>query len=243
MMTFTDAEGRVEHRIYPNMVPPITFYDSANVKCTLRNGAEVIRFMKGPEYPFRDGMEEFNPTEKEMQDAPKKDAINPDHYKSYMVVDTGEDAIVTLQWMEAQQYKPYWRANPRAFVQAVLLQADKYLSRMGKKDDETQEMLKALWYTKFAAAFMKNGLSPIWIEEIDTTLEMGPESNVRNNQYIDKATEENRREMESVFQNKYRLLIKYVQNTVDGYNDAEWSEGGFTKEEIEELREYAKSKK
>jgi hypothetical protein len=230
MITFTDAGGKVEHRIYDDMLPPIDVDFGDGSQLRLNNGHEVIQFKTGPLYPYR----ENTPGEG------KKDAINPDHYKSYMVVDTGEDAIVTLQWMEAQQYKPYWRANPRAFVQAVLLQADKYLSRMGKKDDETQEMLKALWYTKFAAAFMKNGLSPIWIEEIDSILGMGPEHNVRNNQYIDKAIEGFQVEMKAVFENKYRLLIKYVQNTVDGYSDAEWSEGNFTKEEIEELKGYAK---
>lgn len=100
-----------------------------------------------------------------------KDHINPSHYKDYMSITLGGEFVAKLQWMEAQQFKPFFRKYPRAFVQAVLMQADKYLSRMGQKDDETQEMLKALWYTKFAAAFMKNGLQPIRIDDIPIILE------------------------------------------------------------------------
>lgn len=104
-------------------------------------------------------------------EAPKNDHINPDHYKDYLVITGGDlQSAVALQWMETQQFKPVFRANPKAFIAAVLMQADKYLSRMGQKDDETQEMLKSLWYTKFVAAFMKNGCKPIRVSEINGIL-------------------------------------------------------------------------
>jgi hypothetical protein len=115
-------------------------------------------------------MTEFNPAPEEL-DVPAKDAINPDHYKNYMEVTDGDEILATLEWLEAQQFKPFWRANPQAFAQAVLMQADKYLSRLGKKDDEAQEMLKAFWYTRFAAAFAKVGYKPIWIRDIKVILE------------------------------------------------------------------------
>lgn len=100
----------------------------------------------------------------------KKDAINPAHYKDYLLVTLGGEFVAKLQWMETQQFKPFFRLFPEAFVHAVLMQSDKYLSRMGQKDDETQEIQKALWYLKFAAAFKKNGNQPIRIDDIDTIL-------------------------------------------------------------------------
>lgn len=100
-----------------------------------------------------------------------KDHINPAHYKQHMVIrDKDGNETDVLQWIEHQQYMPYWRNNMRAFVQAILIQSDKYLSRLGQKDDETQEMLKALWYMKFATAVMKNGLRPVRVSEIETIL-------------------------------------------------------------------------
>lgn len=101
------------------------------------------------------------------------DAINPSHYKQLLVItDTNGKYIDTLQWLEHLQYKPFWRNNMHAFVHAVLdLCADKYLSRMGMKDDETQEMEKALWYFKFATAIMKNGYKPVRVNDIDRILD------------------------------------------------------------------------
>jgi len=108
----------------------------------------------------------------EAVEPPPKDHINPAHYAEYLVITHGSlDGAIIIQWLEAQQFKPYWRANPRSFVQAVLMQADKYLSRMGMKDEEAQEMQKALWYTKFATAFMLNGYQPILVREIEFILD------------------------------------------------------------------------
>jgi hypothetical protein len=171
MMTFTDSEGKTDHRIYSDMVPPINVeYNNGEGKTKiLRNAHDVLLFKASEEYPFKGGMEEFRPTDEEL--GIEKDAINPAHYKSYMVVTDGDDILLTLEWLEAQQFKPYFRAHPMAFVQAVLMQADKYLSRMGQKDDESQEMLKAFWYTRFAAAFMKGGMQPIYVRDIAQILE------------------------------------------------------------------------
>jgi len=98
------------------------------------------------------------------------DHINPQHYKDYLVVEDDEELHVVLQWFETQQYKPYFRHNPKALVMTALVFADKYWSRLGQKDDEVQEMMKGLWYTKFATAFAKNGYKPIWIKDIDAIL-------------------------------------------------------------------------
>jgi len=90
---------------------------------------------------------------------------NANHYKGYLV---GEG--IDLQWLETQQLKPYWRANPKAFYHAVMLMADRYQSRLGLKDDETQEIVKFCWYTKFATAFAKNGYKPIKVADVDVIL-------------------------------------------------------------------------
>lgn len=90
-----------------------------------------------------------------------------------VITDSEGNHTDTLQWLEHTQYKPYFRDNPKAFVQAVLVQSDKYLSRLGLKDEETQEMEKALWYLKFATAFMKNGCNPIRVDDVDKILSGG----------------------------------------------------------------------
>lgn len=94
-----------------------------------------------------------------------KDHINPSHYQSYL----GGMDIEELQWLEAKQYQNHWR-NPEAFKAAVMLQADKYQSRMGGKDEDAQELLKAVWYLKFLAAYIKNGNNPIRVKDIQKIL-------------------------------------------------------------------------
>lgn len=103
---------------------------------------------------------------------PQNDAVNPAHYKSlFVITDTDGEYIDTLQWIEHLQYKPFWRNNMQAFVHAVRdMCGDKYLARMGMKDDELQEMEKSLWYMKFAAAIMKNKYNPVRIRDIDRIL-------------------------------------------------------------------------
>lgn len=98
----------------------------------------------------------------------KTDAINPSHYKELLITrDSHGNVVDTVQWLEHLQYKPFWRNNMRAFVQAVMdMCCDKYLSRMGMKDDELQEMEKSLWYHNFAAAIMKNSYKPVRVKDV-----------------------------------------------------------------------------
>jgi len=109
------------------------------------------------------------------EEPPKRDHINPAHYKNLLEIYDGQgNHTDTIQWLEHLQYKPFWRNNMRAFVQAVLdLCADKYLSRMGMKDDERQEMQKVLWYTKFATAIMMNDFKPVRVNNIPVILKEG----------------------------------------------------------------------
>lgn len=93
-------------------------------------------------------------------EAPKKDAINPSHYKNY---------IFDLQWLEAMQYIPSMR-DPKNFKAAVELQVRKYLDRLGGKDAELQELSKSLWYMKFLVAYIKNGNKPIRVSDIEAIL-------------------------------------------------------------------------
>jgi len=104
--------------------------------------------------------------------APAKDAINPSHYKQLLIIKDGDGNVTdTIQWLEHLQYKPFWRQNMRAFVQAVMdMCCDKYLSRMGMKDDELQEMEKSLWYHKFATAIMTNNYEPVRVADVETIL-------------------------------------------------------------------------
>ena len=92
-----------------------------------------------------------------------KDHVNPVHYQNYL-----EIGDLTLQWLETQQYLPRFR-DPQVFKGAVELQARKYLDRLGGKDEESQEIMKAVWYLKFLAAYIKNG-GPIRVKDIDHIL-------------------------------------------------------------------------
>jgi len=89
----------------------------------------------------------------------KKDAINPSHYQGY---------VMDLQWLETMQYLPNFR-DPKNFKAAVELQIRKYLDRLGGKDAELQELEKALWYTKFLVAYVKNR-GPIRVKDIENIL-------------------------------------------------------------------------
>ena len=88
-------------------------------------------------------------------------AVNPSHYKTY---------CKDMQWLETMQYLPAFR-NPDCFKAAVELQARKYLDRLGKKDNEAQEILKSIWYLRFLAAYIAKGNQPICVDEIDALLE------------------------------------------------------------------------
>lgn len=101
-----------------------------------------------------------------------KTPVNPKHYQSYM--QKTSDGVIkdyefeTLQWLESIQYKTHYQ-NQEYFRAAILLQADKYLSRLGGKDDDVQEIMKAIWYLKFLAAYIKNQ-GPIRVVDIKEIL-------------------------------------------------------------------------
>jgi hypothetical protein len=97
----------------------------------------------------------------------KKDHINPSHYQGYF--GGIDDIMPELQWLEAKQYQGQWK-DPALFKAAVLLQADKYQSRLGGKDEEAQEILKSVWYLRFYAAYVKNGNKPIRVIDIPSLL-------------------------------------------------------------------------
>lgn len=60
-----------------------------------------------------------------------KDAINPDHYKA--------GKMEAIEVMEAFSTQTELRGH-------LKLTALKYILRLGKKDDESQEIGKAIWY-------------------------------------------------------------------------------------------------
>ena len=89
-------------------------------------------------------------------------AVDPDHYKGYL----GD-----LQWLEAMNRMSRFQNNPKIFMGAVELQARKYLDRLGEKDNEAQEILKAVWYLRYLAAYVINGKQPIRVEDIDKLID------------------------------------------------------------------------
>ena len=96
--------------------------------------------------------------------APKSiaSAVDPDHYKGYL----GD-----LQWLEAMNRMSRFQNDPKIFMGAVELQARKYLDRLGEKDNEAQEILKAVWYLRYLAAYVINGKQPIRVEDIDKLID------------------------------------------------------------------------
>ena len=95
----------------------------------------------------------------------KKDPVNPKHYQACFVV----PGVVELQWLEHIQYHHRFR-DPDGFKTALELQARKYLDRLGGKDEDSQEIMKAVWYLKYLAAYIRNGNKPIRVEDVDKIL-------------------------------------------------------------------------
>jgi hypothetical protein len=87
--------------------------------------------------------------------------VSPKHYK---------DFVEGFQWIETMSRIPRYRDNPEAFKGAVEFQVRKYLDRNGRKDEELQELEKALWYLRFYVAYVKNGSKPLKISDIDSVL-------------------------------------------------------------------------
>ena len=98
----------------------------------------------------------------EISGTKKPDPISPSHYKSYISL---PEFGVEMQWLEAMQYLPHFR-NPEHFLAAVELQVRKYLDRLGKKDNDSQELKKSKWYLTFMIKYIENGKKPIRIKDI-----------------------------------------------------------------------------
>jgi hypothetical protein len=114
---------------------------------------------KGHSYFVED--DGFHLTQKDLESMYIKDPIDPDHYQNF---------IEDLQWIEAEFRKPQFRNNPDAVKGALIFQINKYLGRCGRKDEELQEVSKALWYCKFLVAYLKVGCQPIRVEEVEHIL-------------------------------------------------------------------------
>ncbi|MDH5182286.1 MAG: DUF3310 domain-containing protein [Gammaproteobacteria bacterium] len=82
-------------------------------------------------------------------------AINPGHYQGY---------IADMQWWETEQYLA------KDFQSVSLNQVRKYIARVGKKDDELQELLKAKWYLDFQIAKMINNNEPIRVADVQSLI-------------------------------------------------------------------------
>ena len=82
------------------------------------------------------------------------DHISPKHYKNY---------CNGMEWVETQQY------TSKDFQAAILMQIDKYLSRLGGKDEELQELRKAKWYLDFLVAWKTEG-KPIRVKDVEKIL-------------------------------------------------------------------------
>jgi len=102
---------------------------------------------------------------KEGEAARKTDMVNkPPHYQGY---------LGKLQWLETMSRLNRFADNPDVFIGAVELQIRKYLDRGGKKGDHSEDLLKASWYARYLAAYMRNDCSPIRIENIPRILGEG----------------------------------------------------------------------
>jgi len=101
------------------------------------------------------------PTMKEYQDVKlTPQPVKGDHYQGYI----GE-----LQWIDAMSLIPKYR-DPVLFKAALELQIRKYFDRLGRKDNELQELMKALWYMKYLCAYIKNDNNPIKGKDVDDIL-------------------------------------------------------------------------
>ena len=82
--------------------------------------------------------------------------VNPSHYQGY---------FQDYQWLEVMQ-----GVMPKEqFNGLVLGTSQKYIARLGKKDDDRQDALKALWYLKFYTARLVAGRD-VRVAEVDPIL-------------------------------------------------------------------------
>lgn len=136
----------------------VTVYKPSGVLELLFHALDVLEV-------WREGLEKDASWKPAPLSAQKPDAINPSHYAGLIEI----DGVVSLQWLEHLQHHARFR-DPERFKSAVEMQVRKYLDRCGQKDEELQEIMKALWYMKFLAAYIKNGNKPICVADIETIL-------------------------------------------------------------------------
>src|SRR6478752_5455514 len=87
---------------------------------------------------------------------PEGSQVNPSHYQGY---------FQDYQWLEVMQ-----GVMPKEqFNGLVLGTSQKYIARLGKKDDDRQDALKALWYLKFYTARLVAGRD-VRVAEVDPIL-------------------------------------------------------------------------
>ena len=75
-------------------------------------------------------------------------AVKANHYSNY---------IDDMEWIEAISKIPFYRSNPERFKGALQLMVRKYLDRLGQRDSNLQEMMKARRWLDFAISFEKHG--------------------------------------------------------------------------------------
>jgi len=98
-----------------------------------------------------------DPHKEMLKNTPSKDPVNPSHYQRF---------VMDLQWIETKQY------TSMNFEAAIQLQVEKYLDRLGKKDEEIQELKKAFWYLGFWIAYKINDKKPIKVKDIPELLDI-----------------------------------------------------------------------
>lgn len=162
-----------DHVTFPNHVVVFDNLDQGKVRVLttpddlLGHRTAVERASAWPKP--NDAWDPFDKTETDIQmvdskeelGTARKDAINPQYYR---------DFLAGRQWIETRQERVIRRYGPHAWLAVLETMTYKYLDRCGGKDPESQELQKALWYMKFMTAFVKNGLKPIRVEEVDDIL-------------------------------------------------------------------------
>jgi hypothetical protein len=120
-------------------------------------------------YPHIDSADDLAEARKEDEREPPPcnlnqkiiEAVHAKHHKCY---------IENMQWVDAMCRIPRYRNSPEEFVGAIELQVRKYLDRIGRKDDDLQEYLKARWYLNYLCAYVAAGCVPIMAEDADKIL-------------------------------------------------------------------------
>jgi len=95
-------------------------------------------------------------------------AVNPSHYRGLL------EGIPDLGWLDVESRKEKY-SDPKVFLGAIDLQENKYMERLGKKDDPLQERKKSLFYKAYAILYMENGCKPIKADLVHEWMAKMPE--------------------------------------------------------------------